>query len=116
MKKVLWIILSFLFFVFVLVSLSNIVRWYKWYVDKRKLSFVVDIDFFVLTNNNVEEVISQLNKIGVNLFAIDVENFLLLKDRLFDNNKFILKINNQKIYDVKKLRRLLIKIRTNFFL
>jgi hypothetical protein len=115
MKKVLWIILSFLFFVFVLVSLTNIVRWYKWYVDKRKLSFVVDIDFFVLTNNNVEEVISQLNKIGVNLFAIDVENFLLLKDRLFDNNKFILKINNQKIYDVEKIEGAIDKNKDKFF-
>jgi hypothetical protein len=115
MKKILWLILTLLFCGFVLISIINIVRWYKWYVDKRKVSFVIDIDFFVLTNNDVEKIVSQLNKLGINLFAIDIENFVLIKDKIFDNNKFVLKIQNQKIYDVRKIEDVIDKNKDKFF-
>jgi len=115
MKKILWLILTLLFFGFVLISITNIMRWYKWYVDKRKVSFVIDIDFFVLTNNDVEKIVSQLNKLGIRLFAIDIENFVLIKDKIFDNNKFVLKIQNQKIYDVRKIEDVIDKNKDKIF-
>ncbi|GEM_PF-1521514 len=103
MKKILYSLLFLLLFVYILISVTNIVRWYKWYIGK-KISFVVDIDFFVLTNNNIEKVVAQITQLGINLFAIDVENFVLIKDnRLFDNYKFVLKIHNQKVYNIEKV-------------
>jgi len=102
MKKILFFVILVLLFVCILISIFNITSWYKWYIRK-KTTFVVDIDFFILTEKDIQKIIYEFNKAGINLFAIDVGNFLSIKDKTFFNNcKFVLKIFSQKIYNVNE--------------
>jgi hypothetical protein len=115
MRKIFFVFLLILFSVYIFVISVNVSRWYKWYI-KKNVSFVVDIDFFIFTNNKFEQIVSEYKKIGINLFAIDIENLLSIKDKLlFDNNKFVLKINNQKIYNVEEISELIKKNKDKIF-